>query len=256
MQQWINQLLSIPGRLLVKFITRETTGYTSFSVHDVATLNDIMQPCDVLLVEGNLWLSGAIKYLTQSTWSHSALYVGNIISPETDQDDPKVLIEADVKHGVVGVPLSKFQHLNIRICRPVGLTAEDKHRVTNYMMKHLGNAYDTKNIVDLARYLLPTPPVPRRFRRRLIALGSGDPTRAICSTLIAQAFQSIQYPILPVKVDDSSTSEGVSESYHIRHYSLFTPRDFDSSPYFDIIKPTLKLGFDYQSFQWQESPDP
>lgn len=31
----------------------------------------------------------------------------------------------------------------------------------------------------------------------MIALGSGEPTKAICSTLIARAFQSIRYPILP-----------------------------------------------------------
>ena len=44
---------------------------------------------------------------------------------------------------------------------------------------------DLKNVFDLARYLFPVPPVPSRLRRRLIALGSGDPTRAICSTVIA-----------------------------------------------------------------------
>lgn len=54
-----------------------------------------------------------------------------------------------------------------------------------------------KNLLDLARYLLPAPPVPLRWRRRLIAFGTGDPSRAICSTLIAEAFQSVHYPILP-----------------------------------------------------------
>ena len=36
------------------------------------------KPGDVLLVEGNNHIAGVIKYLTQSTWSHSALYVGPI----------------------------------------------------------------------------------------------------------------------------------------------------------------------------------
>lgn len=57
-----------------------------------------------------------------------------------------------------------------------------------------GNQYDLRNVIDLARYLLPTPPVPLRFHRLLLALGNGDPIRAICSTLIAQAFQSIAIP--------------------------------------------------------------
>ena len=61
----------------------------------------------------------------------------------------------------------------------------------------LAAPYDLRNILDLLRYFFPTPPVPVRWRRRMIAFGSGDPTRAICSSLIAQAFQGIQYPILP-----------------------------------------------------------
>ncbi|MCR4303007.1 MAG: hypothetical protein NUV63_02110 [Gallionella sp.] len=98
-----------------------------------------------------------------------------------------------------------------------------------------------RNILDLARYLLPVPPIPTRFRRRLLALGSGDPTRAICSTLIAQAFQSIHYPILPIvekRSADSVDCPGcVEDIYRLRHHRLFTPRDFDVSPYFQIIKP-------------------
>jgi len=246
----INKVLSIPGRFLVKVLTSETGAYQTFSVHDPETLGRYLEPCDVLLVEGNLYLSGAIKYLTQSTWSHSAMYVGNIIDPEDSPTDPKVLIEADIKEGVVGVPLSKYRQFNIRICRPVGLSADDRHRVINYMMKHLGNAYDVKNIVDLARYLLPTPPVPRRFRRRMIALGSGDPTRAICSSLIAQAFQSINYPILPLRAPEDQREE----QYLIRHHSLFAPRDFDLSPYFEIVKPTLQAGFEYRKFAWSRGP--
>ena len=100
--------------------------------------------------------------------------------------------------------------------------------------------YDLKNVIDLIRYLLPTPPVPVRFRRRMLALGSGDPTRAICSTVIAQAFQSVRYPILPqVRVQKilSNTHGTYSEReiLHIRHHSLFTPRDFDLSPYFQVV---------------------
>jgi len=123
------------------------------------------------------------------------------------------------------------------------------------VIARLGLEYDTRNIFDLARYLLPTPPVPVRWRRRLIALGSGEPTRAICSTLIAQAFQHVRYPILP-RVERNTEPEGqvkgytAKEIHHIRHYSLFAPRDFDLSPYFDIIKPTIEDGFDYKALTW------
>lgn len=84
----------------------------------------------------------------------------------------------------------------------------------------------------------------------MLALGSGDPTRAICSSLIARAFQSIRYPILPkvlVRTEDSDFVE--QEIYHIRHHSLFVPRDFDLSPFFQVIKPTLTKDFDHRRLE-------
>ena len=78
----------------------------------------------------------------------------------------------------------------------------------------------------------------------MLALGSGDPTRAICSTLIAQCFESVHYPILPlietVHLQDPDHVERVREILHVRHYSLYVPRDFDVSPYFQIVKPLLE----------------
>jgi hypothetical protein len=106
----------------------------------------------------------------------------------------------------------------------------------------LGNRYDLKNVFDLARYLLPTPPVPTPWRRPMLALGSSDPTRAICSTLIAEAFEMVGFPILPIDGSKAVAPLGcpdrVREVQHIRHYRLFVPRDFDVSPYFTIIKPS------------------
>jgi hypothetical protein len=122
--------------------------------------------------------------------------------------------------------------------------------VIAFMKESLGMAYDLKNVFDLMRYLLPEPPVPQRFRRRMLALGSGDPTRAICSTLIAQAFQAVRYPILPSPANGGAVhAETLLES---RHYSLSTPRDFDLSPYFRVVKPTIENGFDYQRLHWAE----
>ncbi len=102
---------------------------------------------------------------------------------------------------------------------------------------------------------MPAIPVPRRFRRRMLALGSGEPTRVICSALIAQAFQSVKFPILPsVKRMMTDIGEDAArEVLHIRHHSLFTPRDFDVSPYFQVVKPTIEHGFNYQQLTWNES---
>jgi hypothetical protein len=99
--------------------------------------------------------------------------------------------------------------------------------------------------------------VPARWRRRLLALGSGDPSRAICSTLIAQAFESLRYPILPnvtlEESDDPVYKDRSREVLHIRHHSLYTPSDFDISPYFEVVKPNLVNGFDYRSVRWAEN---
>jgi hypothetical protein len=196
----------------------------------------------------------AIKYLTQSTWSHAALYVGDAIRPNEPGSGARVLIEADLRHGIRAVALSEYAGMHTRICRPVGLSSDDLRKVVNYAVSRIGHAYDLKNLLDLARFLIPTPPVPVRWRRRMIALGSGDPSRAICSTLIAQAFESVGYPILPdialEKSGDPACYDCYREVLRIRHHSLYTPRDFDISPYFEIVKPGLRGNFDYRQIPW------
>ncbi len=240
------------GHMVASYLDKELTTYLPFSVHDTSILKKTLQPCDILLVEGNARISSTIKYLTQSTWSHSAFYTGNIEGQEKN-GEPCCLIEAELTEGVIATPLNKYQEFNTRICRPVGLSEVDRHKVINYMVGSLGLKYDLKNITDLMRYLIPLP-IPSRFRRQMIALGSGDPTRAICSSLIAQAFQSVKYPILPVVERDKHLKKAYYQSEQeilsIRHHSLFSPRDFDVSPYFEIIKPTIENNFNYKTLRW------
>lgn len=218
-----------------------------------------LQPADVLLVEGNTRISTAIKYLTQSSWSHAALYIGNALPNDTPWNLPQVLVEADLKEGIRAVTIAQYAQMHTRICRPIGLNDDDRKHLINYAITRIGQQYDLKNIFDLARYLFPAPPIPTRFRRRLLALGSGDPTRAICSTLIAQAFMSIRYPILPevqrTWSDNPMHADCHAEIYHIRHHSLYTPRDFDISPFFEIVKPTTRDHFDYHALTWDSEAD-
>ena len=87
------------------------------------------------------------------------------------------------------------------------------------------------------RFLMPLP-MPQRWRRKMMSMGSGHPTRIICSALIAQAFDSVRYPILP-KISRVESESAREEILEIRHSSLYAPRDFDISPYFEVVKPTL-----------------
>ena len=213
---------------------------------------------DVILVEGGSRFSIAIKYLTQSTWSHAALYIGDTVDSFEKGEEARLVVEADIRDGIRLMPLSIFYERHTRICRPVGLSQTEIDKLVDYAVSREGDQYDLKNIFDLARYLIQRPPVPDHWRRRLLAIGSGDPTRAICSSLIAQAFHSVGYPILPFFSEEESKdpwlSGAIEEYAHIRHHSLFAPGDFDLSPYFDIIKPTVEYGFDPKQFNWKD-PD-
>jgi len=240
------------GRLIVRYLDKPVAGYEPFTPSDPDALQRSLEPGDVLLVEGNSHIAGVIKYLTQSTWSHAALYVGPLAGCESDGGEPHVLIEANPGEGVVSAPLAKYERFHTRICRPVGLTADDRALVCAYAVARIGCAYDLKNIVDLMRYLLPLP-VPHRWRRRLIALGSGDPTRLICSALIADAFGTVRYPILP-KTKLGGSRRARQHILEIRHSSLYCPRDFDISPYFNVVKPTIARGFDYKALHWADLP--
>jgi hypothetical protein len=238
------------GRCLARYLTQPVKGFVPLTTADPEAFLRALRPADVVLVEGDTRVATAIKYLTQSTWSHSLLYVGPIRGRSEPSGEPHVLVEADVEHGVLSSPASKYANAHTRICRPVGLSADDIRTVIDFAVDRIGLAYDLKNIVDLMRYLLPTPPVPTRLRRRMIALGAGSPTRAICSTLIAQAFQAINYPILPSiergEIANTPTrlaaagAQRAPEVAHIRHYSLFAPRDFDISPVFAVVKPSIE----------------
>ena len=253
-----DRILDWCGYRLSGFLLRERPGREPFVPSDPDELRRTLRPGDVVLVAGSNRVSTAIKYLTHSTWSHAALYVGPIPGA-TDGPEPHTLIEVVLDAGCRSVPLSRLDHFHTRICRPIGLTDADRSKLVDFMISRIGIRYDTRNIVDLARYLLPTLPVPSHWRRHMIALGSGEPTRAICSTLIAQAFERVGYPILPRIELRPAAERGANdwrhrELLHIRHFSLYAPADFDISPYFQIVKPTLEEGFNYKALTWSDEP--
>ena len=250
----MNRVAQSVGKWLATYLSQELEIDGTAPPSNPLHLQAILQAGDVLLVEGNTRLSGAIKYLTQSTWSHAALYVGVDAAPGMPQGH--CLVDADTVHGVRSIGLEKFAHLHTRICRPIGLTAQERNTVVQAAIAKIGHQYDLRNVFDLARYLFPTPPVPTRYRRRLLALGSGDPTRAICSTLIAQAFESIHYPILSLKKRQAQSSAQRAwfepTAFKPKHFSLLTPRDYDVSPYFAIVKPTVECGFNFRDLEWAQ----
>ena len=253
-----NSLKRAIGERLAVFLSKDLPGYQRLDTVAIEDIAGTLEKGDILLVDGNTRISTAIKYLTQSTWSHACLYVG-----EKDADSSQLnLLEADLKNGVHLSNLDHYARFNLRICRPVNLNAKEVEQLVEFARQRIGHHYDLKNVVDLIRYVIQKPAVPNRYRRSLLSLGSGEPTKAICSTLIAESFQSIHYPILPRRSRQGG-KEGEVPRLYKRHFTHFTPRDFDLSPYFRIIKPTIENGFDHHSLVWEadqleldsESPD-
>ncbi|MBB5373284.1 C40 family peptidase [Acidocella aromatica] len=236
----MNRLRRFIGGAIARFLTKRVPVEPALPVN-LHTLRHVLRPADVILVEGHLRISTVIKYLTQSTWSHAALYAGG-----------GECIEADIIEGVRSFKLDELVPYHVRICRPINLTDEDADKIIAHAVSRLGGQYDLKHVFDLARYMVPLP-VPRAWRRRAIALGSADPTRAICSTLVAECFQMVGYPILP-EIPGPSTVPAVArkaaEVFHIYNTGLFTPRDFDLSPFFYVIKPDTPQSFDYHRLVW------
>ena len=238
------------GSRLASYLSKTLPGYHRHDAVSIEAIAAVLQPGDVVLVEGGTRISVAIKYLTQSSWSHSCLYVGEYGGSASQPN----LLEADLQNGVRLVALEHYSEFNLRICRPVSLAEQDLERLIARAKAKLGHQYDSKNVVDLMRYLIQKPAVPNRYRRAMIGLGSGEPTRAICSSLLAEAFQSIDYPILPIRGQDTGV-EGEVPVFYKRHFTHFTPRDFDLSPYFQVVKPTLEHGFNYRELEWGNSAE-
>jgi len=109
-----------------------------------------------------------------------------------------------------------------------------------------------RQIFDLARFLFPWFIMPRRWRSTLFSANPGKSTQTVCSTMIAEAFGNIQFPILPLV----KRIEGNRVQLFMRNPKLCTPSDFDYSPYFDIIKYPF-LDFQYHGHQrlvrWQRA---
>jgi hypothetical protein len=232
---------------------------------DFSRLKHEIRPGDVLLIEGRSRISGVIRTLTQSSWTHAALYIGRLIDFEDEyiqdmlrkhtdaKDNTRLIIEDLIDRGTVITPLSFYRHHHIRICRPIGISPSDLHRVLNHSIRALGQPYNVRHLLDLARFLLPWTILPRRWGSSLFRTTSGEIESGICSSLIAEAFSSVQFPVLPfIKPDENQKVEVFQRNHH-----LFTPKDFDYSPYFEIIKyplfnPDESLPY-YRRLPWAKS---
>lgn len=215
--------------------------------YDFNRLKYELRPGDVILIEGRSRISVVISTVMQSPWTHAALYIGRLSDIENEELHAKIsekieakssarlIIEDLVDKGTCINVLSEYENHHLRICRPIGISPADLQAVIEFAVNSVGQPYNVRDMFDLFRFSLPWSILPKRWGSKLFRTPQGMPESSICSSLIANAFSSVQFPILPfVKTSEESGLEVIQ-----RNPYLFTPKDFDYSPYFEIIKYPL-----------------
>ena len=183
--------------------------------------------------KGNQRISHVIQTLTKSPYSHAAFYIGKGKIIETE---PAGVIVSDIK---------KYIGLDIRICRPVMLSAKGKKTVMNHMKKMLDlqPKYDVANIEKLLfKYWYA------KFRPDIKVYIGGNTVFEqyyICSGMIAHGFHKAGYPVTPSlrlrnkkKIKSLKTVAEFVKMAKLfkKNYSQIVPGDFDNSPFFASVK--------------------
>ena len=167
-----------PARSIINWLNRVQPP-KPFPLSDFGRLSQELRPCDIVLVEGRSRISEVIKAVTQSSWSHAALYIGRLY----DVEDPEarrlveeaaglpaseqLVIESLLGRGTLVRPLSTYRQDHLRLCRPRGLSRRDAQQVLSYAAAQIGKDYDMRHVFDLMRFLLPWSLLPRRWRSTL-----------------------------------------------------------------------------------------
>jgi len=272
---------------LARYMSEPLSHYDLRGRNDFDQLKSMIRKGDVLLVDGDQRVSAVIKYLTRSTWSHAVLYIGDELlrrdgdlkrhARETFGDAAEHLIVEALFDGVVASPLEKYIDYNVRLCRPHRLRSDHLKIVLDDAVAAIGWRYDLRNILDLAVHLIFVSFLPGRHREEALRFGSGASSQVICTSLLGQLFHKVGFPVLPSVTYPEG--QGVQESpirwrpwslfsrrrrdrhrglYRRRHPTLLAPRDFDLSPYFQIVKFNLisESKFDYSRIEWVPEAEP
>ncbi|MBV1906850.1 MAG: hypothetical protein KUG75_12290 [Pseudomonadales bacterium] len=216
----------------------------TFPLSDFDRMRYELRPGDVILLEGRSHVADVIRAVTNSPWTHAAMYIGKLHDIEdsdiremidlhcTPKRTDQLIVESQLGLGTVVRALQVYRGEHLRICRPKGIHYQDVQKILNYAVHQLGKPYNVRQILDLLRFLLPWAIFPRRWRSSLFQHNAGYETKQVCSTMIAEAFGKVQFPILPLMRENDDKQVKL----YRRNPKLCTPSDFDYSPYFEIIK--------------------
>lgn len=270
----------LTGRI-TRFLTHPVGRYEQRYHNDLQLLKRHIRKGDVLLVEGDQRVSAIIKYLTHSSWSHAALYVGDelvrrggalrdLAVEHFGEEADHLVVEALVE-GVVAAPLAKYVDHNVRVCRPHRLRSAHLRSILDESVAAIGWRYDLRNVVELAAHLVGLSLLPVRFRDRVLRSGRGPANTAICTSLLGGLFHHVGFPVLPSITHPASPGaparsrrglfrvlgrrrEPYAGVYRRRPPQMLMPRDFDLSPFFEVVKFNVVAEgrFDYERIEWAE----
>jgi len=272
---------------LARYMSEPLGHYNLCGRNDADQLKSTIRKGDVLLVDGDQRVSAVIKYLTRSSWSHAALYIGDELlrrdrelarrTREAFGDAAENLIVEALFDGVVASPVDKYIDYNLRICRPHRLRSEHLKVVLDDAVSAIGWRYDLRNILDLAFHLVFVALLPGRHREDALRFGSGASSQVICTSLLGQLFDKVGFPVLPSVIYPNGPEAHEAPVrgrrwslfarrrrnrhrglYRRRHPTLLAPRDFDLSPYFEIVKfgVVSQSRFDYDQIEWAPDVEP
>lgn len=238
-------------------------GYNRPFISQFKQISQHIRPGDIILVESNSRACQLVKKVTMSPWAHVSLYLGRLHDIESEELKQKIIkhynpmpneqliFESVFGKGNYVDNLQTYKDKHIRLCRPYQISHEDTQRVIAFALKQLEQPYNLRHFIDLGRFLWAAKFIPRRWNSSLFSKDNKH-THEICSGMIAKAFMSVHYPILPTF---TSINNKQPELIH-RNPKLFVPADFDYSPYFKIIKFPKFHTYDtpaYHHMPWNEA---
>lgn len=229
--------------LLISWLNRSSEPKDSV-LCDFERIKQSLKPGDVLLIEGRSVVDQKIKKLTQSQWSHCALYVGRLLDIEDSdikslikthidcETDTPLIVHSKLGEGTVIEPLHELEREHIRICRPKGLAPKDTEQAIRYAVSFTGTDKEEYQLFDVLRFFFPWSLLPQSWRLPLFRYNYGKHVEIVSCSLIANAYGFVQFPIMPLV---KTTKDGDTQLLR-RKPKLCMPVDFDTSPYFEIVK--------------------
>jgi|SoiMethySBSTD1v2_1073268.scaffolds.fasta_scaffold291715_3 Orthopoxvirus protein of unknown function (DUF830). len=219
---------------VIEKLHQRRTRYRLLYRNDMEELKRSLRPGDVILIEGEHWVSDWIKVFSYHTWTHCVMWVGESptlpkgTSPEFVERGGNV-VESLMKdddgnqRGIVLSSLDRYRDCNLRVCRPIGITRERLRRVIRFALEHIGCEYDELNLTEFVHFTFANDNDPTKV------LGQMDAGKYTCSSLVAAAFESVGFPVMHFY--DQSQNK-----YVPYHPSQVQPKDFDLSLNFQIMK--------------------